>query len=163
MVRIVRARWREKWESKRVREREEISGNGSIESAAQRNAPPLCSGLAALRAHHRVRVRQKERKRARARERERWRKKERERDRRKRKGERHISTDQYQTQREEEDKRRTKPSRVGLGQVYPSFTHTALSCVCHPAEENHTKAEAQPLREKEGRREFPVLASDSPK
>lgn len=48
--------------------------------------------------------------------------------------------------------RRVKPSRVGLGQVYPSSTHTALSCVCHPAEENYTKAEAQPLREKEGRR-----------
>lgn len=44
--------------------------------------------------------------------------------------------------------RRVKPSRVGLGQVYPSSTHTALSCVCHPAEENYTKAEAQPLREK---------------
>lgn len=69
MVRIARARGREKW--KPDREREGISGNGSIESAAQRNAPPLCSGLAALRAHHRVRVRQKERKRARARERER--------------------------------------------------------------------------------------------
>lgn len=48
----------------------------------------------------------------------------------------------------EEDERRVKPSRVGLGQVYPSSTHTALSCVCHPAEENYTKAEAQPLREK---------------
>lgn len=59
----------------------------------------------------------------------------------------------------EEDERRAKPSRVGLGQVYPSSTHTALSCVCHPAEENHTKAEAQPLREREDRRGFPVLAS----
>lgn len=48
----------------------------------------------------------------------------------------------------EEDERRVKPSRVGLGQVYPSSTHTALSCVCHPAEENYTEAEAQPLREK---------------
>ncbi|KYN05625.1 hypothetical protein ALC62_03418 [Cyphomyrmex costatus] len=35
----------------------------------------------------------------------------------------------------EEDERRAKPSRVGLGQVYPSSTHTVLSCVCHPAEE----------------------------
>lgn len=113
VVRIARAGWRERNGEPRGREREEVSGNGSIESAAQRNAPPLCSGLAALRAHHRVRVRQKERKRARARDRERWRKRERERDRRKRKGERHISTDQYQRR----GRRRTRgePSRVALG------------------------------------------------
>lgn len=45
------------------RGRERTSGNGSIESAAQRNAPPLLWSGSFAGTHHRVRVRQKERER----------------------------------------------------------------------------------------------------
>jgi len=128
-------------------EREGIAGNGSIESAAQRNAPPLLwSGSFAgapprSRATEQEREREGRRKRERGactREREREGKRENEREGDTEKGEeRKVPTDAegrptyirrpIPTGRGgQEDERRAKPSRVGLGQVYPSATHTAL-------------------------------------
>lgn len=144
----------------RERERGGTSGNGSIESAAQRNAPPLLWSGSFAGAPPRPRASEREKENDGVREGETEGEKE---------GERKELTEAegrptyirrpIPTQGEE-DERRVKPSRVGLGQVYPSSTHTALSCVCHPAEENHTKAEAQPLREREDPgRGFPVFAS----
>jgi len=153
-----RGREREREMGNRKREREGISGNGSIESAAQRNAPPLLWSGSFAGAPPRASEREKENDGAREGEME-------------KEGERKGLTEAEGRptyirrpipMQGEEDERRAKPSRVGLGQVYPSSTHTALSCVCHPAEENHTKAEAQPLRKREDRRGFPVLASGFP-
>lgn len=141
----------------RERERGGTSGNGSIESAAQRNAPPLLWSGSFAGAPPRPRASEREKEIDGMREGE-----------MEKEGERKELTEAegrstyirrpIPTQGEE-DERRAKPSRVGLGQVYPSSTHTALSCVCYPAEKNHTKAEAQPLREKEVRRGSPVFAS----
>lgn len=88
------------------RGRERTSGNGSIESAAQRNAPPLLWSGSFAGTHHRVRVRQKER--------------EREKD-----GERGIASDQYR-RRGRTSQADSRWARSGL----PEF-HTLL-CVCHP-------------------------------
>lgn len=160
MARTEAGSGREKWETERKREREGTSGNGSIESAAQRNAPPLLWSDSFAGAPPRPRASEREKENDGAREGE-----------MEKEGERKGLTEAegrptyirrpIPTQGEE-DERRAKPSRVGLGQVYPSSTHTALSCVCHPAEKNHTKAEAQPLREREDHRGFPVLASGFP-
>jgi len=122
------------------RERESLATGRS--KAQRREMHHLCSALAALRAHHRVRVQQskrgRERKGGREREREREGERENEKEGDTEKGEeRKVPTDAegrptyirrpIPTGRGgQEDERRAKPSRVGLGQVYPSATHTAL-------------------------------------
>lgn len=150
----------ERNEKQRERERKGTSGNGSIESAAQRNAPPLLWSGSFAGAPPRPRASEREKENDGTGEGE-----------TEKEGERKGLTEAEGRptyirrpipMQGEEDERRAKQSRVGLGQVYPSSTHTALSCVCHPAEENHTKAEAQPLHEREDHRGFPVLASGFP-
>lgn len=117
-------RGREKWGGTQgEREREGTSGNGSIESAAQRNAPPLalvwqlCGRTTASAC---VRKRERERRRGRGRDKEKEREREKGTD-GKRKGDRRISANQYRRRGRrgrEESQAESRWARSGLPEFH---------------------------------------------
>jgi len=150
---------KEKWETQRKRERGGgggTSGNGSIESAAQRNAPPLLWSGSFAGAPPRPRASEREKENDGAREGE----MEKEREREKGTDGSGRETDVYPPTntdigggRREESQAKSRWARSGLPEFH---THRALLRVPSRREENHTKAEAQPLHEREN---HPVFAS----
>lgn len=151
--------WRGEARKGRERTEGEEGGGGNLwQRVDRKRSAEKCttsgSGLAALRAHHRVRVRQKERKRTRARERER----RRERGREKGTDGSGRETDVYPPTNtdargggREESQAESRWARSGLPEFH---THRVLLRVSSRRVELREGGGATPTR-KEGRREFP--------